>query len=124
MRSGSQMIHGKAVIENQASEEGTVAVGDVNIALHSGYPIGQWNAAIRYIVGLDDVDFSGASDVCTLDWCGRGNQQQVPSGKATQTGLIGKVYPKGYSWNDQCGVYYVNHADGRAPEIGLETKDC
>jgi hypothetical protein len=34
------------------------------------------------------------------------------------------VYSNGYSFNDQCGVYYVNHQDGREPEIGLESVDC
>jgi prepilin-type N-terminal cleavage/methylation domain-containing protein len=125
MKSGTGMIYTKAIVENQTVGASTLSVGGVNIALHSGYPIGNWLGGFRYIVGLDTVNFSSSSAICDVDWCGRGNQTSIPSGVATTSpGRIGKVYPRGYSFNDQCGVYYLNHEDGRAAEVGLETDEC
>lgn len=125
MKSGAKMIHTKAVIEGKSSGSDSITIGNATIALHSGYPIGNWFYGIRYIVNLDTVNYSNANDKCTSQWCGRGNQTVIPSGVTTTSpGRIGKVYPKGYSWNDQCGVYYINHENGSAAEIGLETNDC
>lgn len=125
MRSGAEMIYAKAIVNNQTSGTSTLTVEGVNISLFAGYPIGNWTRGFRYIVSLDAVSFSSASAICDVDWCGRGNQRSIPSGvSTTRPGRIGKVYPNGYSFNDQCGVYYVNHEDGRPAEIGLETADC
>jgi len=125
MRSGVQMIYSKAIVEDKTVGDDTLDVDGITITLHSGYPIGNWARGIRYIVNLDAVAFSSASAVCTVEWCGRGNQTSIPSGVTTTSpGRMGKVYPKGYSWNDECGVYYINHENGSEPEIGLETDDC
>ncbi len=125
MRSGAKMIYSKAIIENKTNGAETLDVGGVSISLHSGYPIGNWLAGFRYIVNLDAVNFSSAAAVCNVEWCGRGNQTSIPSGVTTTTpGRMGKIFPKGYSWNDECGVYYINHVNGSEPEIGLETNDC
>ncbi|NOQ80929.1 MAG: prepilin-type cleavage/methylation domain-containing protein, partial [Methylophaga sp.] len=84
-----------------------------------------WMAGFRYIVNLDAVHFSGASVECNSEWCGRGNQTSIPSGVTTTSpGRIGKVFPEGYSFNDQCGVYYLNNEDGSAAKVGIETNDC
>jgi hypothetical protein len=103
-----------------------MALGDVTIDVHSGYPTAQWSASLKYVVNLDNVDFTSVPDeICEDEWCARGNQQSIPSGITTSgTGGIAKIYSNGYSFNDQCSVYYVNHQDGREPEIGLETADC
>ena len=125
MRSGSKMIYAKALLQKQTTGAGSLTVGAITITLHSGYPVGNWMAGIRYIVDLDTVSYSNATTACTSQWCGRGNQTSIPSGKTTSPpGKIGKLYLSGYRWTDECGVYYINHADGRTPEIGLETDDC
>ncbi|GLP95140.1 type II secretion system protein [Paraferrimonas sedimenticola] len=125
MKSGARLIYAKAAVENKLEGNDSITEGNASISLNSGYPVANWMDGIRYIVDLDVINYSGAADVCDVDWCGRGNQTSIPSGVTTTSpGRIGKVYPKGYSWNDQCGVYYLNHEDGRTPEIGLETADC
>lgn len=124
MRSGAIMIYSKAVLNNKTNGAETLDVGGVTISLHSGYPLGNWENGFRYIVNLDDVNFSNALDVCNTQWCGRGNRTRIPSGLTTTTGRMGKIFPKGIRWIDECGVYYINHENGSAAEIGLETKDC
>lgn len=126
MSSGSDMIYSKALINNKVDAADSIIVGSATIALHSGYPVGNWLQGIRYIVDLDAVYFSSASAICTSQWCGRGNQTSIPSGLASTTspGRMGKVYPEGYSWNDECGVYYINHENGSKYEVGIETDDC
>ena len=125
MRSGVKMIYAKAIIKNKVVGDDTLIVGSASISLNSGYPVGNWVAGFRYIVDLDAVNFSSASAICNVEWCGRGNQTSIPSGVTTTSpGRMGKVFPNGYSWNDECGVYYINHENGSEPEIGLETKDC
>lgn len=125
MKSGAKMLHSKASVEGKTSGSDSITIGSATISLHSGYPVGNWMAGIRYIVDLDAVNFSSATAKCTSEWCGRGNQTSIPSGVTTTSpGRIGKVFPKGYSWNDECGVYYINHENGSAVEIGLETNDC
>lgn len=127
MKSGAKMIYAKALVADKIEGSQTLTVGDAVIQLHSGYPVGNWISGIRYIVDLDDVAFSSTKDeICIADWCGLGNQTSIPSGDTSTVapGRIGKVIPKDYSWNDQCGVYYVNHEDGREPEFGIETADC
>jgi prepilin-type N-terminal cleavage/methylation domain-containing protein len=126
LKSGTSMIHSKAIIQNKTNGAHTLVVGSATISLDSGYPVGRWVGGIRYIVNLDAVESTtDATTICNVEWCGRGNQTSIPSGVTTITpGDMGKVWPKGYSWNDECGVYYLNHADGREPEIGLETDDC
>jgi type II secretory pathway pseudopilin PulG len=126
MRSGTQIIFSKAIIENKISGASSVVIDGATILLHSGYPVGVWRDSIRYIVNLDDVVYSSSqTDICDKEWCGIGYRTSIPSGVTTTSpGRMGKVYPYGYSYNEECGVYYVNHANGSAPEIGLETSDC
>lgn len=125
MLAGTQLINAKAEIENKTVGENTISVDGKEIHLHSGYPIGNWINGIRYIVNLDSLYFTDASITCDVEWCGRGSQTKIPSGVSTTApGQIGKVFPAGYSWNDQCGVYYMNHENGTAAVIGIETSDC
>ena len=125
MQGGAQLIYGKALIEGATNGSDTIDHGGATIELHSGYPIGNWQRGFRYVVTQDLQSFSSATAVCQAEWCGRGNQTSIPSGiSTTAPGRIGKIFPKGYSWNDRCGVYYMNHEDGREPEIGLVTEDC
>jgi MSHA pilin protein MshA len=124
LRSGTKLIYAKALIQDKVSADDTITVGTATIALHSGYPTGHFNDSMRYIVNLDHVwSLSSSAVICDTDWCGRGNQTTLPSG-ITTPGLLGKIYPKGYSFDDQCGVYYINNQDGSAPVIGLETDQC
>ncbi|GIC77738.1 prepilin-type N-terminal cleavage/methylation domain-containing protein [Moritella sp. F3] len=131
LRSGVNLIYAKAVLTNQDNppeEDKDKFVADIDgitMTLHSGYPDGNWMNGVRYAISLDDVEFSKqAEDICKSNWCGRGEQQELPSGIVITQGYIAKVFPQGYSWNDQCGVYYINYHDGSKPEIGLETKEC
>jgi hypothetical protein len=96
------------------------------IPVHSGYPVGHWNNAMRYVLNRDDIGFTSAGVECSRDWCARGNQRQLPidSGTLTTSGRITKIFPQGFSYGDRCGVYYVNHEDGRRPDIGLIVSDC
>jgi len=131
LRSGINLIYAKAVLSNQDSppKEGDdkviASIDGITMTLYSGYPDGNWMTGIRYAISLDDVTFSkNAKDICNSDLCGRGEQKKLPSGKEITNGFIAKVFPRGYSWNNQCGVYYINYHDGSKPEIGLETKHC
>ncbi|QUM75262.1 type II secretion system protein [Moritella sp. 24] len=131
LRSGVNLIHAKAVITHQdvnpIKNKFIVAnIDGIKMTLHSGYPDGNWINGVRYAISLDDVDFlSSPNLICDADWCGRGDQKRLPStGEVIIHGQIAKVYPRGYSWNNQCGVYYINRYDGSKPEIGLETKHC
>ena len=124
MRSGAKMIYAKALLEDKTSGDSTLVIGNATITLHSGYPIGNLQNGFRYIVNLDHVTYSSVSAICQVEWCGRGNQTNTPAGTTTSSGFLGKLFPKGYSWTDSCGVYYINKEDGSKPEIGLETDDC
>ncbi|MFV0574111.1 MAG: type II secretion system protein [Vibrio sp.] len=125
LRTGAKMVYAKAVIQGKDVGADKITVDNATIDIHSGYPQGTWVNSIRYIVGLDNVNFSKPNERCRRDWCGRGNQLRTPSGKtSTRPGSIVKIYSNGFRWRDECGVYYINHADGREPEIGIESKDC
>lgn len=124
MLSGTEIIFSKAFIENKIADNQTLTLSNGTVKLFAGYPIANWMQGIRYIVNLDDVRFSRSTAVCEVEWCGRGNQRSIPSFNGRITGRIGKVIPKGYSWADECGVYYWNALDGSRPQIGLETEDC
>jgi MSHA pilin protein MshA len=123
LSSGTDMIYMKAIIDKQTKGIGSIVAGTITISLHSGYPTGYWQGSMRYIAGLGTVNYS--TRLSDLEWCGRANQQSLPSGvKPTLPVVIGKVFPKGYSYNDQCGVYYINNLDGSKPDINIETSDC
>ena len=125
MRSGADMIYAKALINKKTIGNDSIILDGATISLHSGYPVANWMVGMRYIVDLDNVLFSSSNAICTVQWCGRGNQNSIPSGVSViSPGRIGKVFPKGYRWNDECGVYYLNNEDGSNVEVGLETNDC
>jgi prepilin-type N-terminal cleavage/methylation domain-containing protein len=126
IRSGTNMVHAKAIVQNKTSDDDSITIGDVTIDIRSGYPTGQWSNSLKYVVNLDNLAFtSDADEICEDEWCARGNQQSIPSGITTSgRGTIAKIYSNGYSFNDLCGVYFVNYADGREPVIGLESADC
>lgn len=130
--SGTALIRIQALVDNQLEGAGSIDVNGVTITLYSGYPTGYWQNSMRYIPSLDDVSFTSNSDTkCAVEWCGKGNQTSISSGVST-AGLqvdgvnvvIGKVYPTGYSFNDECGVYFINYLAGDTPTIALETNDC
>jgi prepilin-type N-terminal cleavage/methylation domain-containing protein len=126
LSSGTDLIYMKAIIDKQTEGAGSITSGTITISLHSGYPTGYWQNSMRYIAGLDTVNYSAQnSTVCDSEWCGKGNQTSLPSGITTTSPIvIGKVFPKGFSYNDECGVYYINNLDGTKPEIDIETNDC
>lgn len=127
IESGTTMINMKAIIEDIIKGTDTLTTGGVDILLESGFPTGDWVLSMRYIPGLDDVaKISGGNNViCDIEWCGKGNQTSISSGITTSGDVvIGKVFPEGYSFNDQCGVYLINNLDGNKPLIAIESDDC
>lgn len=125
--SGTTMINMKAIIENITTGADTLTTGDVNMLIQSGFPTGNWVLSMRYIPGLDDVaKISGGNDaICDIEWCGKGSQTSTPSNITTSGDvIIGKVFPEGYSYNDECGVYLINYLDGNKPLIAIESNDC
>lgn len=125
LKSGTHMVYAKAIVENKTDGNRSIFTGGTTIQLNSGYPKAIWNNSIRHVANLSNLAFTPEGDICQLEWCGTGNALTLPSGKSTvDPGRLAKFYLKGYSWLDECGVYYINHADGSEPEIGLETADC
>ncbi len=123
MKSGSAIIRAQALVEGKSSGTQTIDSEGATITIVEGYASGNFVLGFRYIVNLDNINFSNPTDVCQTEWCGRGNQTSIPGGPST-SGLGGKIWPKGYRWSDQCSIFYVNHEDGRPPEIGQLTSGC
>jgi prepilin-type N-terminal cleavage/methylation domain-containing protein len=125
VQSGVKLIYAKALIEGKTSGNNSITIGGTTIFLHNGYPTGHWGEGISHIVNLSSVPFLRRNNKCRIEWCGRGNKQELPSGiTTTLPGRLGKIIPKGYRWEDQCGVYYINDETGNEPKIGIEISDC
>ncbi len=127
LHSAISLIHAKAVIKGLNNGYETLALdGSVDINLYNGYPTASFIDAIRYTVRLDDISqLNSTSEVCEVDWCGKGWETILPSGiTTTDPGRVAKIVPKGYSFGDLCGVYYVNHIDDTIPITGVETSEC
>jgi len=126
MRSGAQMIYSKAIIKNKVVGAHSMIIDSGTVSLHGGYPAGNWSMGVKYIIDVGTLTplWNNAS-VCETQWCYRANQTNpLPSGISTSSGRIAKLITKGYSWNDECGTYYINHEDDSEPEIGIEMSDC
>lgn len=125
LKGGMGLVYAKAEIGNQTSGDGSVTSNGVTILTHSGYPTANWVNSVRYIIDLDDQNFTAAGTVCPTEWCGLGNQSSSPGGSSVNSpGSLAKVYPRGYTFNQECGVVYINRHDGNRPEVVLETDDC
>jgi MSHA pilin protein MshA len=124
MRSGAATVYSQALVEGQNVGVGSIVSNGATIELHSGYPIGNLNRGFKFAINLDNITFTPPGVECPDEWCGRGNQSSVPGGPSTTTGLAGKIWPTGYEWGDECGVYYINHEDGTEPLIGQTVSDC
>jgi len=126
LKSGADLVYSKALLEGRTEGGDTITdAGDI-IQIHSGYPVGFWNSSIRYVIGLDDVAFLSDYDtVCAADWCGNGDNIFIPSGMSVvRPARFVKIIPRGYTYRDECGVYYLNREDGSGPEIGIESAEC
>lgn len=128
MLSGNTLVRSRAAVLGQTSGSASISIdGDRNIPVFAGYAVAHWNNAVRYMLNLDTTGFTGPrTEACQRDWCGKGNQRSVPtdSGTLTTSGRAAKVWPRGYSWNDLCGVHYINDQDGNPPRIGISTSEC
>ncbi|WP_096085163.1 prepilin-type N-terminal cleavage/methylation domain-containing protein [Agaribacterium haliotis] len=120
---GARLIHAQAALEGLIEGRQNIDLDGTVVQLHSGYPRGHWNNAVRYMITLDNVRFTNATTVCADTWCGRGNQRNVP-GYGSTPGRGAKIWPRGYRWSDRCGVFYINHEDGRDPEVGVDELGC
>lgn len=126
LQSGVNLVNAKAEIQNKTSGAGSVDANGVTFATFDGYPTANWVNSVRYLIELDDQNFTPATTVCPTDWCGLGNQKTSPTvtSALSGTGILAKVYPRGYTFNQECGVVYIDRQNGSRPEILLETDDC
>ncbi len=122
LESGTKLLFARAAIENKIEGDDTLTVDGTTYAIHSGYLQAKAEGLSSYL----DVPFApfGESFVCPIDWCVRGNALNLPSGISAAPGRVAKVYPRGKSWDDACGAYYINRLNGSAPVIGVEITDC
>ncbi|WP_305405458.1 prepilin-type N-terminal cleavage/methylation domain-containing protein [Photobacterium leiognathi] len=129
----SDFVHTRATVlgvENDPNKS-QIDAGDVKIQVVMGYPTGYWMGSTRYLLTLNDVRYTqGRNTKCKAEWCGLGNQRTIPSGdiaklpSGSDGPKVAKIFPRGFSYNDQCGVYFVNYHDGKPPVVGIEDKDC
>ncbi|TYK66252.1 type IV pilin protein [Colwellia echini] len=84
LSSGTSMVHAKTIIEGKNQSTNPIVTGGDTILLNSGYPLANWNLAVRYVIGLNDVTPIG-SNTCAEDWCGRSNSNTIPSGDVVQS---------------------------------------
>ncbi|GGA67279.1 hypothetical protein GCM10011369_06180 [Neiella marina] len=126
VQAGSELVHMKAQIAGKTEGADTLDIGNgVVISIHSGYATGHWNNAVKYLINLDATTWTPANTACPDEWCGRGNQRNVPSDDPIAvSGRAAKIWLGGYEWGDLCGVHYVNNEDGTAPIIGISTSEC
>lgn len=129
----SDFVHTRATVLGVEYDpnKSVIDAGDINIEIVMGYPTGHWMRSMRYLLTLNDISYTRGRDTqCQSEWCGLGNQRIVPSGQipplpaGSTTPKVGKIFPRGFSYNDQCGVYFVNYYDGEPPVVGIEDKDC
>lgn len=125
IKSTSDLVYASSIIRNNAQPgvDSTIDIGGQTIRTNSGYPMGNLNLAVKFLVNLDAITFTNPGIVCDVEWCGRGNQTSVAGG-ITTSGLLTKLWPKGYEWGDQCGVIYDNPGDGSEPRILVQTNEC
>lgn len=121
LKSAANLIYAKAAIQGKTDGTDSVEVSGDNITIHSGYPDARLNGYAKAV----DLDITFTGGVCEDEWCGLGNQTTIPTGiSITGDARAGKLFTKGYSYSDECGVYYINYEDGSAPEIGIESSEC
>jgi MSHA pilin protein MshA len=125
LKATSDLVYGLSIINGTAepSQASTADIGGVTISTNSGYPIGNLNRAVKFLVNLDAITFTDQGITCLDTWCGLGNQTSGPDG-LTSSGLISKLWPEGYEWADLCGVVYINDQDGTPPRIIVQTDEC
>jgi MSHA pilin protein MshA len=123
LNSAATLVYAKAYLAGKLSGADTLDYEGVDVAIHSGYPTGFWGG-LRHTINMSNIDFTASTVVCQVEWCAQGNQTSIPSGVPVPTGKVAKLYSSGYTYNQQCGVYFINLEDGSAPIVGLETADC
>lgn len=121
--SASTLVYAKSYLAGKLTGADTLNYEGESVAIHSGYPTGFWGG-LRHTINMSNVNFTASTVVCQVEWCAQGNQTSIPSGVPVPTGKVAKLYASGYTYNQQCGVYFINLEDGTAPIIGLETADC
>ncbi|WP_370980859.1 type II secretion system protein [Agaribacterium sp. ZY112] len=122
LRSASVLVSSKALLEGKDTE---ITLDDgTSIELYAGYPTADWLNSVRYLISLDSEFYTRLNaPACEKMWCGVGNRPSIP-GIGAVSGAGAKIWPKGYTWGQQCGVYFINRENGEPPEIGLTSRDC
>lgn len=124
LRSASSLVYAKAYLENKLSGWQMLDYQGNSIEIHSGYPTAWWANSLKYPINMADVGWTAANVACQVEWCVLGNMTSIPSGVSVGAGRAAKLFPTGYTFNQQCGVYFINRKDGSAPVIGQEAADC
>lgn len=137
MSSGLELVHSKAVIENQlafrneaAGIEPFITLGTIDIPLHNGYPavdgtdsFEDVNAQIKAwididIVDRDTMDGDADKDIATFfsDKASNDNQLYI---------FFGKDFPS-KNVTFKCAVVYTNDPDdtNQAPVVQIKTDEC
>jgi len=124
LRSGANLVYDKAYLAKQISGLTSLDFEGETIEIYDGFPTAKWNGGIGEAVSIGLANWKSGDNICDTDWCYSGYVNSIPSGVSVGSGRAAKVWPKSYTFNQQCGVYYINRLDGLQPTVGLETADC
>lgn len=83
-----------------------VISGDT-VQMAGSFPTAQWNATFYALVNDSGRFDTGGTDVCTADWCTRGNVGSLGITGA-DNGQNMQVWPKGTSRTSNCYAWYHN----------------
>lgn len=124
MHGASNLVYAKAYLNGQTFGSANLFYEGTTMQIQSGYPTAHWATSLKYPLNMAYLNWTPANTVCGEDWCVLGNSTWIPSGVSVGSGRAVKLFTKGYTFNQQCGVYFINRHDGTHPVIGLETADC
>lgn len=139
LKTGMQLIYSKALIQGlqKSSEPETITINNEVVELYYGYPQARWDVGISRMLDLGmSLTVTHLHNTCNTDWCIVGGREPVhfnTSGAFLSdndnehlpyTGLALKIWPKGYSGHQRCGVFYINKEDGSDIVLDVTTLDC
>lgn len=123
IRSTVGSAHAQARLERLDEGTASITFDGARIGLVEGWPEAHWNNSFRYVLRMDEVEWTPTGTRCDASFCARGNQTNLPGvGSTPGRGL--KIWPAGFEWADACAVFYINDEDGTPPRIGVLVADC